>query len=85
MPLTMPSDFKPLMVVCSLFFQALIAPELGASAQHSEAVRQSYLPSDFSQFAPRSAFDLFRQIPGFSVNEGGEDRGFGQAEGWDQY
>ena len=80
MPLTMPSDFKPLLVVCCLFFQVLISPELRASTQQSEAVRQSYSPSDFSQFAPRSAFDLIKQLPGFSVSEGGDERGFGQAD-----
>jgi hypothetical protein len=51
-----------------------------ASASQSESVRQTYLPSDFAQFAPRSALDLVKQVPGFSIDEGGGDRGFGQAD-----
>ena len=51
-----------------------------ASASLSESVRQTYLPSDFAQFAPRSALDLVKQVPGFSIDEGGGDRGFGQAD-----
>ena len=51
-----------------------------ASASQSESVRQTYLPSDFAQFAPRSALDLVQQVPGFSIEEGGGDRGFGQAD-----
>ena len=74
------TDLKSLWFAFSLVFLAVNSSELQASASHTQAVRQTYLPSDFSQFAPRSAFDLVRQIPGFSVNEGGEDRGFGQAD-----
>ena len=74
------TDLKSLWFAFSLLFLAVNSSELQASASHTQAVRQTYLPSDFSQFAPRSAFDLVRQIPGFSVNEGGEDRGFGQAD-----
>lgn len=44
------------------------------------AIRQTYYPEDFSQFVPRSALDLVKQVPGFSVDEGGGDRGFGQAD-----
>ena len=64
----------------SLFFLSAEALALETSPSESDGVRQIYLPSDFAQFAPRSAFDLVRQIPGFSVNEGGGDRGFGQAD-----
>ena len=80
MPLIPSTDVKSLCFVLSLLFLAAEALTLEASASQSEGVRQTYLPSDFAQFAPRSAFDLVRQIPGFSVNEGGGDRGFGQAD-----
>ena len=76
-PLT---DFKSLCIVLSLFFLSAEALALETSPSESDGVRQIYLPSDFAQFPPRSAFDLVRQIPGFSVNEGGGDRGFGQAD-----
>ena len=44
-------------------------------ASTSEGIRQAYYPADFAQFAPRSALDLVKQIPGFSIDEGKGDRG----------
>ena len=46
----------------------------------SSAVRDTLLPSEFARFAPRTAFDMARQVPGFPIEEGGDDRGFGQAD-----
>ncbi len=43
-------------------------------------VRQSFVPADFARFAPRTALDMARQVPGFPIEEGGGDRGFGQAD-----
>ena len=80
MPSIVSTNFKSLSYAVSLVFLLAEASVLQASPRQSEGIRQTYLPSDFSQFAPRSALDLVRQIPGFSVNEGGEDRGFGQAD-----
>lgn len=53
-----------------------------ASAQDEAdyTVRQTLLPQDFDRFMPRTALDMARQIPGFTINEGGSDRGFGQAD-----
>lgn len=42
--------------------------------------RQVYAPEEFARFAPRSALDMVRQVPGFVLREGGGDRGFGQAD-----
>jgi len=44
------------------------------------AVRSTLLPSEFARFAPRTALDMARQVPGFPIEEGGDDRGFGQAD-----
>ena len=74
-----------------MYFQRLILPlstllltfavSLAAADSAKEgAIRQTYYPEDFVQFVPRSALDLVKQIPGFSVDEGGGDRGFGQAD-----
>lgn len=40
-----------------------------------------YAPADFARFAPRTALDMLRQVPGFTVR-GGDDsqRGLGQAD-----
>ena len=51
-----------------------------ASSTKEDAIRQTYYPEDFSQFVPRSALDLVKQVPGFNIDEGGGDRGFGQAD-----
>ena len=42
--------------------------------------RRSYTPEDFDRFAPRSALDMARQVPGFSIREGDGARGLGQAD-----
>ncbi len=41
-----------------------------------------YTPADFTQYAPRSALDMLRQIPGFTIEATfGQGRGLGQASG----
>ncbi|MEM7702019.1 MAG: TonB-dependent receptor plug domain-containing protein [Pseudomonadota bacterium] len=42
--------------------------------------RRSYTPEDFDRFAPRSALDMARQVPGFQIREGDGARGLGQAD-----
>jgi len=42
--------------------------------------RRTFVPADFDRFAPRSALDMARQIPGFSIREGDGARGLGQAD-----
>lgn len=51
-----------------------------AQAASNTAVRETLLPSAFARFAPRTAFDMARQVPGLPIEEGGDDRGFGQAD-----
>ncbi|WP_414900012.1 TonB-dependent receptor domain-containing protein [Sphingomonas flavalba] len=44
------------------------------------AAATSYLPDDFARFAPRTALDMVRQLPGFTIRTGdSERRGLGQA------
>ena len=56
------------------------AHSLNAEADASLAAREVFTAEDFARFAPRNALDLIEQIPGFNVEEGGGDRGFGQAQ-----
>ncbi len=51
-------------------------------AQDAEdpSVRQTLLPGEFARFAPRTALDMASQVPGFPIDRGGQDRGFGQAD-----
>ena len=43
--------------------------------------RMTYLPADFAQFAPRTAADMLRQVPGFQIRDSENLRGLGQATG----
>ncbi len=65
-------------LVCQLLF--LQSPQASAQEIPAQAIRQTYAPAEFDRFAPRSALDMVRQIPGFSIREGGGDRGFGQGD-----
>ncbi|MFM6930861.1 MAG: TonB-dependent receptor [Novosphingobium sp.] len=70
----------------SLIFAApALAEEAGdAAPEATEAVasKRSYTAADFARFAPRSALDMLRQIPGFTIAEPDQNsRGLGQATG----
>ena len=45
------------------------------------AAGQVFTPADFVRFAPRNAFDMLRQVPGFSIRDSEQLRGLGQATG----
>jgi hypothetical protein len=42
---------------------------------------RTYTPADFARFAPRTALDMLRQVPGFSIQGVSQERGLGQASG----
>ena len=63
----------------------------GSSAPSSEAApadaaapltttRSTFTPDDFARFAPRTALDMARQVPGFAIREADGARGLGQAD-----
>lgn len=52
-------------------------PSLPASVEGSK----SYTPADFVRFAPRTALDMLRQVPGFAIEGVSQERGLGQASG----
>lgn len=45
------------------------------------AGRQVFTPADFARFAPRNAYDMLLQVPGFAIRESEQLRGLGQATG----
>ena len=51
-----------------------------AASGASATTRSTFLPADFARFAPRSAFDMARQVPGFTIRGGDGARGLGQAD-----
>ena len=40
-----------------------------------------YVPADFAQFAPRTAYDMLSRVPGFGIKEEEDERGLGEATG----
>jgi hypothetical protein len=42
---------------------------------------QVYTRADFDRYAPRNAFDMLREVPGFAIRESERLRGLGQATG----
>ena len=66
-----------LAVLCSSAAFAQVAPPPAAPDGP-----RTYLPADFAQFAPRTAYDMLTRVPGFSIEvEDVEERGFGEATG----
>lgn len=53
--------------------------EAGAPVAPGNAV--SYAPSFFAQYTPQTALDMVRRVPGFSVDEGSDRRGFSGTAG----
>lgn len=58
------------------------APPPAATTPATAQGAQSYTPADFARFSPKTALDMLRQVPGFSIQQqDGELRGLGQATG----
>lgn len=59
------------------------AAETGNAAQpvpdETPTGGEIYTPEDFARFAPRSALDMLRQVPGFTIISQDQGRGLGQA------
>jgi len=52
----------------------------GAQAQPPAAASKSvFTPADFARFAPKTAFDMLVQLPGFTIRSAEAERGLGQA------
>ncbi|MFT5931844.1 MAG: hypothetical protein ACI93G_000925 [Hyphomonas sp.] len=71
-------------VCASLLFALSAQSAFGAdlAVATSTSDKTEYKAEDFAQFAPRTALDIVRRIPGFSIDSGDSgSRGFGQASG----
>src|SRR3546814_2275742 len=54
-------------------------PRVSTLPATTQAAR-SYTPLDFTRFSPRTALDMLRQVPGFTIEEQDQERrGLGQA------
>jgi hypothetical protein len=56
---------------------APVEPDAKFAANVAE--KRVFLPADFARFAPRTAFDMVGQLPGFTLQSADTDRGLGQA------
>jgi hypothetical protein len=61
----------------------LVGAEAGAQTINAEAAQGAlvYEPAFFAQYAPQTALDMVRRVPGFTLNEGEERRGFSASVG----
>ncbi|HET7712788.1 MAG TPA: TonB-dependent receptor [Thermoanaerobaculia bacterium] len=65
-----------LLCVCAGLALAQTAPAAPASTGP-----KTFVPADFVQFAPKTALDMLSRVPGFSIREENDERGFGEASG----
>ncbi|WP_338304627.1 TonB-dependent receptor plug domain-containing protein [Erythrobacter sp. Dej080120_24] len=82
---TLCAAFAPAQARAEMVMVASSAVDSAAEDETGQAstqanTRRTFVPEDFARFAPRSALDMARQIPGFSIREGEGDRGLGQAD-----
>jgi hypothetical protein len=56
------------------------APDEAGTGSAAAETRSTYFPDDFARFAPRNAFDLARNVPGFAISNSEGARGLGQAD-----
>lgn len=54
--------------------QTAVPPATGTAA-----AKQAYAPEDFARFAPKTAYDMLVQVPGFTIRSADQERGLGQA------
>ncbi|MFN4025068.1 MAG: TonB-dependent receptor plug domain-containing protein [Hyphomonas sp.] len=78
--------FKTLLLgglaVLTLASPALASVSADAITATGGTARTAYTPEDFARYAPSTALDMVRRIPGFAVvSDNSGNRGFGQARG----
>jgi len=60
-----------------VFAQETVSQEV-ASVDNQQGAGQIFEPAYFDQYAPRTALDMVRQVPGFQIDQGDNKRGLGQ-------
>ena len=59
---------------------AIASPALGQPAGTAPAAgKRVFTPADFARFAPKTAYDMLVQVPGFTIRSADQERGLGQA------
>ncbi|MFM7348069.1 MAG: TonB-dependent receptor plug domain-containing protein [Erythrobacter sp.] len=57
-----------------------VPPAGEAPAAPPLTTRSTFTPEDFARFAPRNAYDMARNVPGFAIRSGDDARGLGAAD-----
>jgi hypothetical protein len=80
----------PLLIGCSCLALAadpVLAQETGDAPAPQPTLpagvegAKTFLPADFTRFAPRNALDMLRNVPGFTIRAATQERGLGTATG----
>ena len=59
---------------------AVVPPPIATTVPTAGANKRVYTPADFARFAPKTAYDMLVQVPGFTIRTNDTtDRGLGQA------
>jgi hypothetical protein len=77
----MPSPLRRSTLLLALSSFALCAAAQEPAPAPSAEGTRSYTPAHFARYAPRTALDMLRQVPGFVIREAVQERGLGQATG----
>ena len=78
-----PRNFRPTLLATAALAGALTAPAMAqtAATPATAAAKKTYVPADFARFAPKTAFDMLAQVPGFTIRTNdNSQRGLGQAQ-----
>ena len=62
----------------------VVLPSAAAFAQvadNAASGARTYVPADFTRFAPRNALEMLENVPGFVIRAEVVERGLGQATG----
>ena len=54
-------------------------PPASTEASTASSSTRVFTPDYFARYAPKTAYDMLRQVPGFTIREADQERGLGQA------
>lgn len=58
---------------------AVAPPPVPTEVATAATSKRVFTPQDFARYAPKSAYDMLRQVPGFTIRGADQERGLGQA------
>jgi hypothetical protein len=67
------------LAVCAALLAPLSATAQTATPAAAATGTKVYTPADFARFAPKTAYDMLTQVPGFTIRGADDARGLGEA------